>query len=119
MIDFSSIQDSEGKPIAFVVTIDGKESMEAFKKLVFRATNLWPDAPAEIKIFADEVEHGKALQDYASQDTSPKRKKKKDDPDKEAAPITADQCVELGGHFWNNRSDSNGSCTKCKFIPPR
>lgn len=77
MIDFSSIQDSEGKPIAFVVTIDGKESMEAFKKLVFRATNLWPDAPAEIKIFADEVEHGKALQDYASQDTSPSAKKSK------------------------------------------
>lgn len=76
MIDFSSIQDSEGKPIAFVVTIDGKESMEAFKKLVFRATNLWPDATAEIKEFSDKLEHGKVLQDYASQDTSPSGKLK-------------------------------------------
>ena len=116
MIDFSSIKDSEGKPIAFVVTIDGKESMEAFKKLVFRATNLWPDATAEIKIFADEVEHGKALQDYASQDTSPK--KPTTVSVKEVPPVTVFQCMEMGGHFWNNRSDSNGRCTKCGFQPP-
>lgn len=39
----------------------------AFKELVFRATNLWPDAPPEIKRFSDLLLHGKVLQDYDSQ----------------------------------------------------
>lgn len=39
----------------------------AFKELVFRATNLWPDAPPEIKRFSDQLIHGKVLQDYDSQ----------------------------------------------------
>ncbi len=43
------------------------ESIEKFKELVFRATNLWPDAPSEIKKFADQLIHGKELQDYDSQ----------------------------------------------------
>ena len=77
MIDLTKIKDSEGFTICFVITVDTHESMEAFRKLVFRATNLWPDAPAEIKTFADEVEHGKALQNYAEQDTSPSAKKSK------------------------------------------
>jgi hypothetical protein len=64
-----------------VVTVVGQESAEAFKQLVQRATNLWPDASPEIKEFADRVTNhdllanlgGKrALQDYKQQDTSPK-----------------------------------------------
>lgn len=41
-----------------------------FEELVFRATNLWPDAPPYIKEFADKLIHGKILQDYRRQDTS-------------------------------------------------
>jgi len=56
------------------IVIDNAEDVEAFKKLIFRGANLWPDAPASIKTFADELEHGKALQDYSKQDTSVKSK---------------------------------------------
>jgi hypothetical protein len=49
------------------VFISGEESNKAFKELVFRATNLWPDAPPEVKIFADILQFGKSLQDYYAQ----------------------------------------------------
>ena len=39
-------------------------SLAAFKELVQRGVNLWPDATAEIKHFADVVIEGKAHQDY-------------------------------------------------------
>lgn len=44
-----------------------KESIAAFKEMVARACNVWPDAPAEIKEFHDILLHGKPLQDYYSQ----------------------------------------------------
>lgn len=48
-------------------TIRFKANYEVmFAELVHRATNLWPDAPAEIKHFADLVIHGKPMQDYFS-----------------------------------------------------
>ena len=53
------------------IVIDTAEDVEAFKKLVFRGANLWPDAPAEIKRFSDKLEQGEVLQDYSTQDTSP------------------------------------------------
>lgn len=53
----------------FVIIIDGS-SIWKFKQLVQRATNLWPDAPPEIKEFADLITSGRILQDYRSQDTS-------------------------------------------------
>lgn len=77
MINFTPLRNKESQIIGFAILIDDAESMAAFKELVFRGTNLWVDAPAEIKTFADEVEHGKALQDYASQDTSPSGKRKR------------------------------------------
>jgi predicted HAD superfamily Cof-like phosphohydrolase len=59
---------------ALVIMVDGEESVAAFKTLVHRATNLWPDAPPEVKEFADEVTNfdmlafqgreNKGLQDY-------------------------------------------------------
>lgn len=59
----------------FILVIEGKESLDNFKELVNRATNLWPDAPPEIKEFADLVTnwdwHKGPLQDYSTQDTSP------------------------------------------------
>jgi hypothetical protein len=42
------------------------ESMAAFQELVHRGANLWPDAPPEIKEFADIVTNGYAMQDYYS-----------------------------------------------------
>lgn len=47
-----------------------KELLPAFKELIFRGANLWPDAKPEIKDFADVLMHGRPLQDYAGQDTS-------------------------------------------------
>lgn len=38
--------------------------MPFFKELVQRGTNLWPDAPAEIKHFADRITNGAPMQDY-------------------------------------------------------
>lgn len=39
---------------------------DAFKELIQRATNLWPDAPPTIKAFADLVTNdGKLMQDYS------------------------------------------------------
>lgn len=48
-----------------ITTIDiHADSMEAFKEMVQRATQCWPDAPAEIKHFADEITNGAPMQDY-------------------------------------------------------
>lgn len=41
--------------------------MEAFKEMVARACNVWPDAPDCIKEFHDILIHGHALQDYYAQ----------------------------------------------------
>lgn len=48
------------------------ENIEMFKELVQRATNLWPDAPAEIKEFADLVTNGRIMQDYRAQSATKK-----------------------------------------------
>lgn len=44
-----------------------EDEVLAFKEMVARACNVWPDAPAEIKEFHDILLHGKPLQDYYSQ----------------------------------------------------
>lgn len=49
---------------AKVVWIDSAEDFKLFQELVQRATNLWPDAPASIKRFADMVTVGKVQQEY-------------------------------------------------------
>jgi len=41
--------------------------LPAFRDLVQRAMNTWPDAPTELKEFADLLLDGKILQDYKSQ----------------------------------------------------
>lgn len=35
-----------------------------FRVMIHRAVNLWPDAPPEIKHFADIITNGKPMQDY-------------------------------------------------------
>lgn len=39
-------------------------SGKVFKEMVQRACNLWPDAPAEIKEFADIITNGQPMQNY-------------------------------------------------------
>lgn len=41
-----------------------KEHVRVFQELVQRATNLWPDAPAEVKQFADIITNGQPMQNY-------------------------------------------------------
>lgn len=52
---------------SFTSVLVTKESQESFKELIQRGANLWPDAPAEIKEFADLITNGQILQDYRSQ----------------------------------------------------
>lgn len=48
-----------------ITTIDVPDvHIKAFREMVQRATNLWPDAPPEIKHFADIITTGKPMQDY-------------------------------------------------------
>ncbi len=47
-----------------VMQIKGNDSVKSFQELVHRAANLWPDAPAEIKEFADKVTNGQVFQKY-------------------------------------------------------
>lgn len=54
---------------AKLIVIDSQEDWLDFKELVFRAMNLWPDAPASLKRFSDMVQHGKVLQDYKDSTT--------------------------------------------------
>ena len=44
-----------------------KADAQPFKNLIQRGANLWPDAPPEIKEFADLVTNGRVLQDYHAQ----------------------------------------------------
>jgi NTP pyrophosphatase (non-canonical NTP hydrolase) len=43
------------------------QDVSAFRELIQRGANLWPDAPPEIKAFADWVTTGKIMQDYHAQ----------------------------------------------------
>ena len=54
-----------------VVVIDSK-SIAEFQDLIHRGVNLFPDASAEVKEFADIVTNGFALQDYYRQSNTPK-----------------------------------------------
>jgi hypothetical protein len=57
----------------YVITINGPESQDAFKELVRRALNCWPDAHPSLKEMGDMLDHGKILQDYYAQRTDLKR----------------------------------------------
>lgn len=50
-----------------------KAHVDAIKQMVHRATNLWPDAPPEIKELADLITVGHIQQNYHVQDTSKKK----------------------------------------------
>lgn len=65
--------------IIVIVTDDNNydaTTIRSFKELVQRGANLWPDAPADIKEFADLITDGTIKQDYRGQDTSASSKEK-------------------------------------------
>lgn len=53
----------------YIITIAGAESEQAFKILVRRALNTWPDAHPDLKELGDMLDHGRVLQDYQVQRT--------------------------------------------------
>jgi hypothetical protein len=77
MIEVKKLYDPFDRPPKIVTCIIfiSDNSEQAFKELVQRGANLWPDAPPEIKSFADLITNGEVLQDYALQDTSSNKKK--------------------------------------------
>lgn len=56
-----------------LVIVVSSKSVKDFKQMVHRATNLWPDAPPEIKELADLITVGYIQQNYHVQDTSKKK----------------------------------------------
>lgn len=59
MITVNAVADS------FVIIVDNPEDVAAFKQLVHRGANLWPDAPTSIKEFSDQITNdGKLMQNY-------------------------------------------------------
>lgn len=60
MIEYFPSKTDRGHDTIFISV----ESKAAFKELVQRGANIWPDAPAEIKILADLVTNGTVFQDY-------------------------------------------------------
>lgn len=44
-----------------------EDVFEAFKEMVARGLNVWPDAPPALKEFHDNLLHGYPLQDYYAQ----------------------------------------------------
>lgn len=46
------------------VEIESAADWKYFQELIHRGSNLWPDAPAQIKRLADIVTSGKVMQDY-------------------------------------------------------
>lgn len=71
MIFVSRLLDSD-----VTIVVEGEESAKNFRDMVQRATNMWPDAPPEIKAFADRITNADwtdaPLQDYHQQNTSKK-----------------------------------------------
>lgn len=57
------VEDGVGTEAKMIV-ITTEEDWLDFKELVFRAMNLWPDAPASLKRLSDMIQHGKVLQNY-------------------------------------------------------
>ncbi len=47
---------------AIVATTDADYKL--LQQVMHRATNLWPDAPAQVKRLSDVVTNGKVMQDY-------------------------------------------------------
>lgn len=57
------VQDGNGT-VAKAVVAETKKDWIHMQQIMQRATNLWPDAPANIKQVADIVTNGQVMQPY-------------------------------------------------------
>ncbi len=80
-----------------MIAIDGIQSWEGFKQLIQNGSGLYPDLPAEIKKFADEITVGYQLQNYVD---DPKNNKVTSDTIEEAfepdEKVSAKYCEHCG-----------------------
>lgn len=77
-IRLTRLEEDINVPQPVIIRVD-TASWKAFQELVQRGANLWPDAPAAIKRFADDVTTGHAQQSYFDHsetqlNTAPERK---------------------------------------------
>lgn len=59
----TTVQDGLGT-VRKAIVADTAEDFKLLQEIMFRATNLWPEAPPQVKRLADMVTNGKVLQDY-------------------------------------------------------
>jgi hypothetical protein len=81
------------------------EHREAFKELIFRGANLWPNAPIAIKEFADNICEGRELQEYRRAGQLPLEKKSFEDaasPVYTKHPKYLDLCNNCGTGFYSH-----------------
>jgi len=57
------VMDGLGTTAKCIVATTEKD-WKLMQDIMFRATNLWPDAPPQVKRLSDVVTNGKVLQDY-------------------------------------------------------
>ena len=76
--------------VANQVLITTAKEWKAFQELIQRGANLWPDAPPEIKEFADKVTVGHVQQDYYQQNKDQQKRAVKSNPNFEAPYFTGE-----------------------------
>jgi hypothetical protein len=87
-----------------VVLVD-EESVPAFREMVQRATNLWPDAPPEIKEFADMVTVGHVQQKYEVQkQLSPRETEGVFDLEDDKKSVNYNRCKYCGEHLKDHEA---------------
>lgn len=59
----SRIVDGTGTAAKCIVATTDAD-WKLVQQILFRATNLWPDAPPQVKRISDIITNGKILQDY-------------------------------------------------------
>lgn len=59
----TTVQDGLGT-VRKAIVADKAEDFKLLQEIMHRATNLWPEAPPQVKRLADMVTNGKVLQDY-------------------------------------------------------
>lgn len=68
------VEGNDRWTVGMSIHFDSNSSFEAFKILVQRALNCWPDAHPELKELGDMLMHGRILQDYYAHRTDIKKK---------------------------------------------
>lgn len=59
----TTVQDGLGT-VRKAIVAQTADDFKLLQEVMHRATNLWPEAPPQVKRLADMVTNGKVLQDY-------------------------------------------------------